>query len=133
MRNDASERKPSGLVMAAKRRVGSWVVAGSSLSPALLTILVMVLLCLSVIIVMRLVAIQDSPTSSRTGTTPCMSDVAPTADGSPDGVAVPASNGNLTEEVADAMWSYNNPYPAVALIASRAAFYPDRVEIAVGG
>jgi uncharacterized protein (DUF427 family) len=46
-------------------------------------------------------------------------------------IELPASNGDVTTEIADAMWTYNNPYPAVAPIASHAAFYPDRVEIAV--
>jgi uncharacterized protein (DUF427 family) len=46
-------------------------------------------------------------------------------------VAVPDNNGDLTTEIADGMWTYNNPYPAVAPIDSHAALYPDRVEIAV--
>lgn len=29
----------------------------------------------------------------------------------------------------DAVWSYEQPYPAVNAIANRLAFYPDRVEI----
>jgi uncharacterized protein (DUF427 family) len=32
----------------------------------------------------------------------------------------------------DAVWTYENPYPAVAEIASHVAFYADRVEITVG-
>jgi uncharacterized protein (DUF427 family) len=35
--------------------------------------------------------------------------------------------------VADAIWSYEQPYPAVAPIAGHVAFYPDRAEITVGG
>jgi uncharacterized protein (DUF427 family) len=33
--------------------------------------------------------------------------------------------------LADAVWSYREPYQAVADIAGRVAFYPDRVEIVV--
>jgi len=33
--------------------------------------------------------------------------------------------------VEDAIWTYPEPYPAVAGIAGRAAFYPDRAEITV--
>jgi len=32
-------------------------------------------------------------------------------------------------EVTDAIWAYENPYPAVAEIAGHVAFYPDRVTI----
>jgi uncharacterized protein (DUF427 family) len=32
-------------------------------------------------------------------------------------------------KVADAIWEYENPYPAVAEIAGRVAFYPDKVRI----
>jgi uncharacterized protein (DUF427 family) len=32
-------------------------------------------------------------------------------------------------EIADAIWTYPSPYPAVAEIADHVAFYPDRVEI----
>ena len=35
-------------------------------------------------------------------------------------------------ELADAIWTYEEPYDAVADIAGHAAFYPDRVEITVG-
>jgi uncharacterized protein (DUF427 family) len=35
-------------------------------------------------------------------------------------------------EVADAVWTYEQPYDAVAEIAGHVAFYPERVEIAVG-
>jgi uncharacterized protein (DUF427 family) len=28
----------------------------------------------------------------------------------------------------DAVWQYREPYPAVAAIADRVAFYPDRVD-----
>ncbi|UTD28544.1 DUF427 domain-containing protein [Bradyrhizobium sp. WD16] len=31
--------------------------------------------------------------------------------------------------IADAIWSYERPYPAVAAIAGHLAFYPDRVKI----
>ncbi|MBM9468329.1 DUF427 domain-containing protein [Nakamurella leprariae] len=34
--------------------------------------------------------------------------------------------------VSDAVWSYREPYPAVAEIAGRVAFYPEHVTIAVG-
>ena len=34
--------------------------------------------------------------------------------------------------VDDALWFYDQPYPAVAPIAGHAAFYPDKVEISVG-
>lgn len=32
----------------------------------------------------------------------------------------------------DAVWSYEQPYPAVAEIKSRLAFYPDRFQVVVG-
>ena len=35
--------------------------------------------------------------------------------------------------IADAIWAYEQPYPAVAEIAGRVAFYPDRVDITVVG
>jgi uncharacterized protein (DUF427 family) len=34
-------------------------------------------------------------------------------------------------EVADAIWTYQDPYPAVAPIAGHVAFYADRAEVAV--
>ena len=37
--------------------------------------------------------------------------------------------GDLT--VDDAIWTYEQPYPAVAAIAGHVAFYPDRAEISV--
>jgi uncharacterized protein (DUF427 family) len=33
--------------------------------------------------------------------------------------------------VEDAIWSYEQPYPAVSQIAGRIAFYPDKAEISV--
>lgn len=33
--------------------------------------------------------------------------------------------------VADAIWTYRNPYPAVAEIAGHVAFYPDRADVTV--
>ncbi|HZZ96193.1 MAG TPA: DUF427 domain-containing protein [Jatrophihabitantaceae bacterium] len=35
-------------------------------------------------------------------------------------------------ELTDAIWTYEQPYDAVADIAGHAAFYPDQVEITVG-
>ena len=35
-------------------------------------------------------------------------------------------------EIEDAIWTYAEPYPAVAEIAGYLAFYPDRVEISAG-
>ncbi|OBG45994.1 hypothetical protein A5672_00730 [Mycobacterium alsense] len=35
------------------------------------------------------------------------------------------------EVVEDAIWTYEQPYPAVAAIAGHVAFYPDRAEISV--
>jgi uncharacterized protein (DUF427 family) len=35
-------------------------------------------------------------------------------------------------ELEDAIWTYEQPYDAVAEIAGHAAFYPDRVELTVG-
>jgi uncharacterized protein (DUF427 family) len=35
-------------------------------------------------------------------------------------------------ELTDAVWTYEEPYDAVADIAGHAAFYPDQVEITVG-
>lgn len=34
--------------------------------------------------------------------------------------------------VDDAIWGYDQPYPAVAAIAGHVAFYPDKAEISVG-
>jgi uncharacterized protein (DUF427 family) len=36
-----------------------------------------------------------------------------------------------TDDITDAAWTYEHPYPAVDAIASHVAFYPDRVEIAI--
>jgi uncharacterized protein (DUF427 family) len=36
-------------------------------------------------------------------------------------------------EIADAIWAYDTPYPAVAEIAGHVAFYPNKVSISVGG
>jgi len=36
------------------------------------------------------------------------------------------------ETVDDAVWTYEQPYDAVAPIAGRVAFYPDKVEISLG-
>ena len=36
------------------------------------------------------------------------------------------------ETVQDAIWTYEQPYPAVAAIAGHVAFYPNKAEIAVG-
>lgn len=36
------------------------------------------------------------------------------------------------ETVEDALWTYQQPYPAVAAIAGHVAFYPDKAEISVG-
>ncbi|BBY58620.1 DUF427 domain-containing protein [Mycolicibacterium sarraceniae] len=33
--------------------------------------------------------------------------------------------------VEDAIWTYNEPYPAVAAIAGRVAFYPDKADISI--
>ena len=35
------------------------------------------------------------------------------------------------EALLDAVWTYRNPYPAVAAIAGRVAFYTDRVQVEV--
>jgi uncharacterized protein (DUF427 family) len=37
------------------------------------------------------------------------------------------------EQAADAVWFYDQPYPAVAEIKDHVAFYPDRVELTVNG
>ncbi|MDA2894099.1 DUF427 domain-containing protein [Mycolicibacterium sp. BiH015] len=34
--------------------------------------------------------------------------------------------------VADAIWTYRQPYPAVAQIAGHVAFYPDKADVVVG-
>ncbi len=34
--------------------------------------------------------------------------------------------------VADAVWTYRQPYPAVAAIAGHVAFYPDKADVTVG-
>lgn len=36
------------------------------------------------------------------------------------------------DTVTDAVWSYEQPFPAVAAIAGHVAFYPEKVEISVG-
>ncbi|QLL07777.1 DUF427 domain-containing protein [Mycobacterium vicinigordonae] len=36
------------------------------------------------------------------------------------------------ETVPDAIWTYEQPYPAVAAIAGHVAFYPNKAEITVG-
>jgi uncharacterized protein (DUF427 family) len=36
------------------------------------------------------------------------------------------------DTVDDAIWFYEQPYPAVAAIAGHVAFYPDKAEVAVG-
>ncbi len=33
--------------------------------------------------------------------------------------------------VADAIWTYRNPYPAVAQIAGHVAFYPDKADVTI--
>jgi uncharacterized protein (DUF427 family) len=35
-------------------------------------------------------------------------------------------------EIANAIWTYERPYPAVASIAGHVAFYPNKVQISVG-
>jgi uncharacterized protein (DUF427 family) len=35
------------------------------------------------------------------------------------------------ETIADAIWTYEQPYPAVAQIAGHVAFYPDKADVAV--
>lgn len=35
------------------------------------------------------------------------------------------------ETVADAMWTYGEPYPAVGAIGGHVAFYPDKADVAV--
>jgi len=35
------------------------------------------------------------------------------------------------DTVDDAIWTYEEPYPAVAAIAGHVAFYPDKVDITV--
>lgn len=37
------------------------------------------------------------------------------------------------QTVADAIWTYEQPYPAVAAIAGHLAFYPDKADISVTG
>ena len=36
------------------------------------------------------------------------------------------------ETVDDALWTYEQPYPAVAAIAAHVAFYPDKADVSVG-
>ncbi|MBV8928295.1 MAG: DUF427 domain-containing protein [Mycobacteriaceae bacterium] len=43
--------------------------------------------------------------------------------------SVTTSSGHVVD---DAIWTYQNPYPAVAAIAGHVAFYPDKAEITVG-
>ncbi|NDJ91500.1 DUF427 domain-containing protein [Mycolicibacter kumamotonensis] len=37
------------------------------------------------------------------------------------------------DTVADAIWTYEQPFPAVAAIAGHVAFYPDKADISVSG
>jgi len=37
------------------------------------------------------------------------------------------------QTVADAIWTYEQPFPAVAAIAGHVAFYPDKADISVAG
>lgn len=37
-----------------------------------------------------------------------------------------------TRTVDDAIWTYGQPYPAVAAIAGHVAFYPDKADVTVG-
>lgn len=37
------------------------------------------------------------------------------------------------QAVADAIWTYEQPFPAVAAIAGHLAFYPDKADISVAG
>jgi uncharacterized protein (DUF427 family) len=41
--------------------------------------------------------------------------------------------GTPDRELADVVWSYETPYPAVDVIAGHVAFYPQHVELTVGG
>ena len=36
-----------------------------------------------------------------------------------------------TDDITDAVWTYEHPYPAVEAITAHVAFYPDRVEIVI--
>ena len=45
------------------------------------------------------------------------------------GITITRTDG--TDDITDAVWSYENPYPAVEAITSHVAFYPDRVEIVI--
>ena len=45
----------------------------------------------------------------------------------PATTASPSAGGT----VEDAIWSYEQPYPAVAAIAGHVAFYPDKADITV--
>lgn len=36
------------------------------------------------------------------------------------------------DTVSDAIWTYRQPYPAVAQIAGHVAFYPDKADVVVG-
>ncbi|GAB3004017.1 hypothetical protein GCM10017788_32330 [Amycolatopsis acidiphila] len=46
-------------------------------------------------------------------------------------LAVKHPDSGEVEEIADAVWTYTDPYDAVDRIASHVAFYPDRVEVTV--
>jgi hypothetical protein len=65
MRNIAGEHRSSGPLLAAGRRVRSWLDAGSSLPPALLAFIAMALVVLIVVIAVRLVWLHDH--ASRDG------------------------------------------------------------------
>lgn len=43
--------------------------------------------------------------------------------------SVTTSDGDIVE---DAIWTYEQPYPAVAPIAGHVAFYPNKAEITIG-
>ncbi|MEW5809382.1 MAG: DUF427 domain-containing protein [Actinomycetota bacterium] len=44
---------------------------------------------------------------------------------------VRVTTGTGTETVPDAVWTYEQPYPAVAAIAGHVAFYPDKADVVV--
>jgi uncharacterized protein (DUF427 family) len=51
----------------------------------------------------------------------------------PDGYSITLPDGQDAEgRLADAVWSYREPYDRVAPIAEHVAFYADRVEVVVG-
>ena len=45
--------------------------------------------------------------------------------------SITATQTDGTDDITDAVWAYEHPYPAVEAITAHVAFHPDRVEIVI--